>query len=166
MDRSLNVNLIAWSGLLMVVVVVMPKESTPFQPISYLRINWNEMVNKKWSRMVQIFGIIVSIYLTRIISTSIFCSANLRAIQDRIPWPNGNTKYGFVDDLVDVPSRDFTQRSGINFSGDSKCLSKRHEMKFCVTVIVWKEVQKYKQFWRRNKMMIIKSHPVWHIVSA
>lgn len=73
--------------------------------------------------------------ITLSIRTSIFCSAKRRAIHDRMPCPNGNTKYGFVC-TFDVLSLFLSQRSGLNFSGDSKCLSKRQEMKFWVTVMV------------------------------
>lgn len=82
------------------------------------------------------------IKLTRIINTSMFCSANRRAIHDRIPWLNGNTKYGF---MVDFAPDDFSQRSGRNTSGESKCLANRHEMKFCVTISDWKNWKSTKQ---------------------
>lgn len=92
--------------------------------------------NKKVMKILFFFRIELKI-LTRIINTSIFCSANRRAMHDRIPWLNGNTKYGFIVDLV--PLADLSQRSGINSSGASKCFDNRHEMKFCVTAIVWQK---------------------------
>lgn len=38
-------------------------------------------------------------------------------------------------DFVDDSSADFSQRSGMKDNGESKYLAKRHEIKFCVTVI-------------------------------
>lgn len=73
--------------------------------------------------------------LTRSIKTSIFCSAKRLAMQDLMPWLNGSTKYGLMD-LFALAFADFIQRSGMNLSGESKCLAKRHDMKFWVTTIV------------------------------
>lgn len=74
--------------------------------------------------------------ITRSIKTSIFCSAKRLAMHDRIPWLNGSTRYGLMFDLVDFWSF-FSHRSGMNLSAFSKCFAKRHDIKFCVTVIVW-----------------------------
>lgn len=73
------------------------------------------------------FALIIT--LTRSIKTSIFCSANRLAMQDLIPWLKGRTKYGLMG-LLDFDSDDFSQRSGMNLPGSSKCLAKRHEIKF------------------------------------
>lgn len=35
----------------------------------------------------------VLVELTRIRKTRMFCSANLLAMQDLVPWPKGNTRY-------------------------------------------------------------------------
>lgn len=67
--------------------------------------------------------------LTRIIRTNIFCSANLLAMQARIPCPNGKTKYGLTFELNPL-STPLSHRSGINCSGLTKLLCKRHATKF------------------------------------
>ena len=77
---------------------------------------------------------LISYFLKSLIkSTNIFCSANLLAMQARMPWLKGRTRYGLIFGFW--PSV-FSQRSGINSSGFSKYFSDLHEMKFCVTIIV------------------------------
>lgn len=70
--------------------------------------------------------------LTLIISTIILCSASLRAIQARIPWPNGNTRYGLMSARLALR----VQRSGKNDSQALKYFGNRQAIIFCVTVTV------------------------------
>lgn len=59
-------------------------------------------------------------------------------MHDRIPCPNGKTRYGFIW-VLNSFSPPLSHRSGINSSGLTKLLSKRHATKFWVTVSVWRQ---------------------------
>lgn len=65
----------------------------------------------------------------------IFCSANLRAMHDLIPCPNGRLVYGLMSFLE--PSVPLNHRSGLNSPGLSKFLSSKLATWVCVTITVY-----------------------------
>lgn len=69
-------------------------------------------------------------HLTCNITVCRFCSAILRPIQDRLPWPNGRTRKGWAGGAL------CSQRSGRKCSGSWKYSGRRLLTWFCVTRMV------------------------------